>query len=43
MPMIYTVAPLGYAGVRENVGNVRPYSFTPYHVTWNLEELFFKN
>ena len=42
MPMIYTVSPLCYAAIRENVGNVRPSVLTPYRVTWNMEELFFK-
>ena len=42
MPMIYTVSPLCYAAIRENVGNVRASVLTSYRVTWNLEELFFK-
>jgi peptide/nickel transport system substrate-binding protein len=42
LPMIYTVSPFTYAMVRANVGNLRPSVLSPYHVTWNLEELYFK-
>jgi peptide/nickel transport system substrate-binding protein len=42
LPMIYTVSPVSYAAIRTNVGNVRPSVLTPYRVTWNLEELYFK-
>jgi peptide/nickel transport system substrate-binding protein len=42
LPMIYTVAPLHYAAVRPDLGNVRPSVLTPYRVTWNLPELYFR-
>ena len=42
LPMIYTVAPYSYAAVRTGIANLRPSVLTPYRVTWNLEELFFK-
>jgi peptide/nickel transport system substrate-binding protein len=42
LPMIYTVAPYAAAAIRSDVGNVRPAVLSPYHLTWNLEELFFK-
>jgi peptide/nickel transport system substrate-binding protein len=42
LPMIYTVAPLACAAIRSDVGNVRPAVLSPYHLTWNLEELYFK-
>lgn len=42
LPMIYTVAPYSYAAVRTRIGNLRPSVLTPYRVTWNLEELYFK-
>ncbi len=42
MPMIYTVSPFSYAAIRSDVGNVRPSVLTPYRVTWNIEELYFK-
>ena len=42
MPMIYTVSPFCYAAIRSEVGNVRPSVLTPYRVTWNIEELYFK-
>lgn len=42
LPMIYTVTPFWYAAIRSDVGNVRPSVLVPYHVTWNLEELYFK-
>jgi ABC-type dipeptide transport system, periplasmic component len=42
LPMIYTVSPYCYAAIRRGVGNLRPSVLTPYRVTWNLEELYFK-
>ena len=41
-PMIYTVAPLVNAAIRGNVANLRPAVLTPYHLTWNLDDLYFK-
>lgn len=42
LPMIYTVSPFTYAMIHPGVGNLRPSVLSPYHVTWNLEELYFK-
>jgi peptide/nickel transport system substrate-binding protein len=42
LPMIYTVAPFAAAAIRSDVGNVRPAVLSNYHLTWNLEELYFK-
>jgi peptide/nickel transport system substrate-binding protein len=42
LPMIYTVSPFASAALRLQVGNLRPSVFTPYRLTWNLEELYFK-
>jgi peptide/nickel transport system substrate-binding protein len=42
LPMIYTVSPFAGAATRLNVANVRPSVLSPYRVTWNLEELYFK-
>jgi peptide/nickel transport system substrate-binding protein len=41
VPMVYTVSPLSYAGLRSGVANARPSVLTPYRVTWNLEEQYF--
>ncbi len=41
LPMIYTVAPFGAAAIRSDVGNLRPAVLSPYHLTWNLDELYF--
>jgi peptide/nickel transport system substrate-binding protein len=41
-PMLYTISPLTYAAIRSDIGNVRPSVLTPYRVTWNMEELYFK-
>ena len=41
-PMIYTVAPFAFAAIRSDVGNLRPAVLSPYHLTWNLGELYFK-
>jgi len=38
--MIYTVSPFTYSGIRSGVGNLRPSVLSPYHLTWNLEELY---
>ena len=42
LPMIYTVAPFAAAAIRPDVGNLRPSVLSPYHLTWNLEDLYFK-
>jgi peptide/nickel transport system substrate-binding protein len=41
-PMLYTVSPLTYSAIRSDLGNLRPSVLTPYRVTWNMEELYFK-
>jgi len=42
MPMIFTVSPIACAAVRDNLANLRPAVLTPYRLTWNIEELYFK-
>jgi len=42
LPMIYTVAPFHFAAIRPDLANVRPSVLSPYQVTWNVEELYFK-
>ncbi len=42
MPMICIAAPSSAAAIRNNIGNARPAIATSYHVTWNIEELYFK-
>lgn len=42
LPMIYTVAPFQFAATRTDIGNLRPSEFTPFRVTWNVQELFFR-
>ena len=42
LPMIYTVTPFAAAAIRPGVGNLRPAVLSAYHLTWNLEELYFK-
>jgi peptide/nickel transport system substrate-binding protein len=41
LPMIYTVSPFTCSAIRSGVGNLRPSGASPYHATWNLEELYF--
>jgi hypothetical protein len=41
-PMIYTLAPFAAAAIRTDVGNLRPAVLSPYRLTWNLDELYFK-
>ncbi len=42
LPMIYTVTPFAAAAIRPAVGNLRPAVLSPYRLTWNLHELYFK-
>jgi peptide/nickel transport system substrate-binding protein len=42
LPMICIAAPSTAAAIRPNIGNVRPAIASAYHVTWNIEELYFK-
>jgi peptide/nickel transport system substrate-binding protein len=42
LPMICIAAPSTATAIRPNIGNVRPAIAGAYHVTWNLEELYFK-
>jgi peptide/nickel transport system substrate-binding protein len=42
LPMICLAAPSTAAAIRSNIGNVRPAIAGAYHVTWNIEELYFK-
>ena len=42
LPMVYTVAPFAAAAIRADVGNLRPAVLSSYHLTWNLDELYFK-
>jgi peptide/nickel transport system substrate-binding protein len=41
-PMIPAVAPLIGAAIRSDLANVRPSAASPYHATWNIEELYLK-
>lgn len=42
LPMIYTVSPHCYAAIRADTANLAPSALSAYHLTWNLEELYFK-
>jgi peptide/nickel transport system substrate-binding protein len=42
LPMICIAAPFTTGAIRSNIGNVRPAIASPYHMTWNIEELYFK-
>ncbi|HLX69267.1 MAG TPA: ABC transporter substrate-binding protein [Verrucomicrobiae bacterium] len=42
IPMICLAAPSSAAVIRTDIGNVRPAIASAYHVTWNIEELYFK-
>jgi peptide/nickel transport system substrate-binding protein len=42
LPMIYTVAPFAAAAIHPDIANLRPAVLSPYHLTWNIEELCFK-
>jgi peptide/nickel transport system substrate-binding protein len=42
LPMICLAAPSSAAIIRADIANVRPAVASAYHVTWNIEELYFK-
>ena len=42
LPMIYTVCPVSYAAAKLGIANMKPSVMTPYPLTWNMEELYFK-
>jgi peptide/nickel transport system substrate-binding protein len=42
VPMIYTASPFCCAAIRSDIANLRPSVLTAYHLTWNIEELWFK-
>jgi peptide/nickel transport system substrate-binding protein len=42
LPMIYIISPFSSAAIRENIGNLRPCALSPFRLTWNIDELFFK-
>lgn len=42
LPMISLAAPSTAAAIRSDIANVRPSVASAYHVTWNIEELYFK-
>jgi peptide/nickel transport system substrate-binding protein len=42
LPMICLAAPSSAAVIRSDIANVRPAVASAYHVTWNIEELYFK-
>lgn len=42
LPMICLAAPSSAAVIRTDIANVRPAIASAYHVTWNIEELYFK-
>lgn len=41
LPMISLAAPSMAAAIRSDIANVRPSVASAYHVTWNIEELYF--
>lgn len=42
LPMIYIISPFSYAAIRTNIGNLRPCALSPFRLTWNMDELYFK-
>lgn len=41
-PLIYTVSPISYVAVKNEIGNLRPSVLSYFKVSWNAEELYFK-
>ncbi len=42
LPMICIAAPSIAAAIHTDIGNVRPVASGTYHLTWNIEELYFR-
>lgn len=42
LPMIYTVSPLAFGAHQSEILNMRPAVLSPYRLTWNIEELYFR-
>lgn len=42
VPLIYTVSPISYVAVRNEIANLRPSVLSYYRVSWNAEELYFR-
>ena len=42
-PLIFTVTPIYYAAIRPDIGNVRCTALSYFEVTWNAEQLYYKN
>lgn len=42
VPLIYTVSPVSFVAVRDNVANLRPSVLSYYRISWNAEEIFLK-
>ena len=42
LPMIYTAVPLHLAAARTNLANLRPSLLSPYRLTWNVEQLYWR-
>ncbi|MEN9574139.1 MAG: ABC-type dipeptide transport system, periplasmic component [Verrucomicrobiota bacterium] len=42
VPLIYTVSPISYVAVRNELANLRPSPLSYYRISWNAEELYFK-
>jgi peptide/nickel transport system substrate-binding protein len=40
-PMVFIVSPFAYSAIRSGISNLRPAPMSPYHVTWNLDQLYF--
>lgn len=42
VPLIYTVSPISYVAVRNELANIRPSVLSYYRVSWNAEEIYYK-
>ncbi len=42
IPFIYLVQKYNYAAIKNGVGNVKPTAMYSWHVTWNLDELYYE-
>lgn len=43
LPMIFTATAFTYVAARGDIGNLHPSILAPYHLTWNVQEWYFKN
>ena len=42
VPLIYTVSPISYVALRNDLANLRPSVLSYYKASWNAEEIYYR-